>query len=52
MKEFYKPLISNQQIQSTVIKEPKVKKHVTIIGWNSWAHILIEELNMQLELGS
>ena len=52
MKEFYKPLISNQQIQSTVIKEPKVKKHVTIIGWNSWAHILIEELNMQLEIGS
>ena len=52
MKEFYKPLISNPQIQSTIIKEPKVKKHVTIIGWNSWAHVLIEELNAQLEIGS
>jgi hypothetical protein len=52
MKELYQPLMSNPQIQSTIIKEPKVKKHVTIIGWNSWAHVLIEELNAQLEIGS
>ena len=52
MKGFYNPLISNPQIQSTIIKEPKLKKHVTIIGWNSWTHILIEELNAQLEKGS
>ena len=52
IKELYQPLISNPQIQSTVIKEPKLKKHVTIIGWNSWTHILIEELNAQLEIGS
>lgn len=52
VKGFYKPLVSNPQIQSTVIKEPKIKKHVTIIGWNSWTHILIEELNAQLEKGS
>ena len=52
VKGFYSPLISNPQIQSAVIKEPKLKKHVTIIGWNSWTHILIEELNAQLEKGS
>lgn len=52
MKGFYNPLISNPQIQSAVIKVPKLKKHVTIIGWNSWTHILIEELNAQLEKGS
>lgn len=52
MKRCYNPLISNPQIQSTVIKEPKLKKHVTIIGWNSWSNILIEELNAQLEKGS
>ncbi len=52
IKELYQPLMSNPQIQSRIIKEPKVKKHVTIIGWNSWAHILIEELNAQLEIGS
>ena len=52
MKELYQPLMSNPQIQSTIIKEPKVKKHLTIIGWNSWAHVLIEELNAQLEIGS
>jgi Trk K+ transport system NAD-binding subunit len=52
MKGIYNPLISNPQIQTTVIKEPKLKKHVTIIGWNSWTHILIEELNAQLEKGS
>lgn len=52
IKELYQPLISNPQIQPTIIKEPKVKKHLTIIGWNSWAHVLIEELNAQLERGS
>ena len=52
VKGFYNPLISNPQIQSAVINEPKLKKHVTIIGWNSWTHILIEELNAQLEKGS
>ena len=52
VKGFYSPLISNPQIQSAVIKEPKLKKQVTIIGWNSWTHILIEELNAQLEKGS
>lgn len=50
--KIFKPLENNIDINLTSTKETPSSRHVTIIGWNSWATILLEELNLQLPSGS
>ena len=52
LKNLFKPIDYNPQIQTNILSKKQETKYITLIGWNSWSHVLMEELNLQLEIGS